>query len=406
VTTVTLPPSLLAVLTPSALPDLETVIAAGERCTNEIVQAWARAQRSGSEGEGRRFFNAYGPTETTVCASMRRCEAGEEWPFGGPPIGKPLANFQLYVVDEHLQPQPVGVPGELLVGGPSLAQGYLNRPELTAERFVQKPGFWQKPGFPSPDRVYRTGDLVRYLPDGEIEFIGRIDDQVKVRGFRIELGEIEAVLREHGSVEDAVVAARDNALIGYYIPADGRDGPELRGELREHLRQRLPEYMVPAALVAMSAFPLTPAGKIDRKALPAADASRRDATAEYVAPRTDTEAKLAAMAGELLKVERVGVADNFFELGGHSLLATQLISRIRDELKVEVPLKALFERPTVAGLAEVIDEGLQKRAAEQAKVADALAMVKGMTPEQVKALLAAKKARSASPDQSGKGTGA
>ncbi len=402
VTTVTLPPSLLTVLTPSALPDLETVIAAGERCVNEIVQAWA---------PGRKFFNAYGPTETTVCASMRRCDEHEEWSFGGPPIGKPLANFHLYVVDEHLQPQPIGVPGELLAGGPSLAQGYLNRPELTAERFIRAQDLTgldrhavAHPSGLGP-RLYRTGDLVRYLPDGEIEFIGRIDDQVKVRGFRIELGEIESVLREHPDVKDAVVAARDNTLIGYYIPTEG-DRAELRGELRAHLRQRLPEYMVPSALVAMDAFPLTPAGKIDRKSLPAADALRREAAAEYVAPRNDTEARLAAMAGELLKVERVGVEDNFFELGGHSLLATQLISRIRDELKVEVPLKALFEHPTVAGLAAVVDEALKKQAAEQAKVTDALAMVKGMTPEQVKALLAAKKARSAAPEQGGKATGA
>jgi amino acid adenylation domain-containing protein len=401
VAAVTLPPSLLTVLTPSELPDLETVIAAGERCVNEIVRAWA---------PGRRFFNAYGPTETTVCASMHRCDPEVDWPFGGPPIGKPLANFQLYVADENGQPQPIGVPGELLVGGPALAQGYLNRPELNAERFIRNPfardltgsGNLLGPGA----RLYRTGDLVRWLPDGNLEFAGRIDDQVKVRGFRIELGEIESVLREHGAVKDAVVAARENTLVGYFIPSDpSADSRARAAELRGHLRQRLPEYMVPSALVAMDAFPVTPAGKIDRKSLPAVDQARREATAEYVAPRNDTEAKLAALAGELLKVERVGVEDNFFELGGHSLLATQLISRIRDELRVEVALKALFEHPTVAGLAAVVDEELKRQAGEQAKVANTLAMVKGMTPEQVKALLAAKKAGSFSGEQRGKTTG-
>jgi amino acid adenylation domain-containing protein len=403
ITTVTLPPSLLSILSPSAagagsLPDLDTVIAAGERCVDEIVRAWA---------PGRKFFNAYGPTETTVCASMHLCDPEIDWPFGGPPIGKPLANFQLYVTSDTMQPQPIGVPGELLVGGPSLAQGYLNRPELTAERFIRNP-FVAKPGFlPASDRLYRTGDLVRWLPGGNLEFLGRIDDQVKVRGFRIELGEIESVLREHPSVVDAVVAARDNALLGYFIPADpAADSRQRAADLRSHLRARLPEYMVPSALIPMDAFPLTPAGKIDRRSLPAADQARRDAAAEYVAPRTGTEARLAAIAAQLLNLERVGVEDNFFELGGHSLLATQLISRIRDEFKVEAPLKALFEHPTVAGLAVVVDEGLKKQAAEQAKVADALAMVKGMTPEQVKALLAAKKAQAAGQGQGERGAGA
>ncbi len=438
VTTVTLPPSLLSVLSPAAvgtdaLPDLDTVIAAGERCTNEIVRAWA---------PGRAFFNAYGPTETTVCASMYRCDPAAAsfgaWPFGGPPIGKPISNFELYVVDPAagvgLQPQPIGVPGELVIGGVGLAQGYMNRPELTAERFVQSPfdrtqmtqigkdpqepnrsTSWQSTpsasasshAFPAAaDRLYRTGDLVRWLPDGAggglLEFLGRIDDQVKVRGFRIELGEIESVLREHPAVQDAVVAvvregAPGDLLAAYVIPAGEAGAPaapaELPGILRAHLRARLPEYMVPAAFVVMDAFPRSPAGKIDRKSLPAPDQARRDAAAAYVAPRTETEQKLAALVADLLNLERVGVEDDFFELGGHSLLATQLISRIREQFKVEVALKSLFERPSIAGLAEVVDADLKRHAAEVTKVADALARVKGMTPEQVKALLAAKKAQ-------------
>ncbi len=366
ITTVTLPPSLLAVLSPSELPDLDTVIAAGERCTNEIVMQWASS---------RKFFNAYGPTETTVCATMRLCHAEEEWPFGGPPIGGPIANFQCYVVDPAagaiLQPQPIGVPGELIIGGVGVAKGYLNRPELTAERFIgiedrrlkieiaprgrnlQSSIFNPQSTSTAGGRLYRTGDLVRWLPTGELEFIGRIDDQVKVRGFRIELGEIEAALREHDAVREAVVAVRSDMLVAYYIPAV--ETAPASAELRAFLRMRLPEYMTPGAFVALEAFPLSPAGKVDRRALPAPDASRREAAAAYIAPRSETEAALAAMCEDLLAVERIGMDDNFFELGGHSLLATKLIARIRDAYQVELPLRALFEKPTVAGLAEAVD---------------------------------------------------
>ncbi len=409
ITTVTLPPSLLAVLEPGDLPDLETVIAAGERCTNEIVAKWAAGHPE--PDEGRRFFNAYGPTETTVCASMFQCDPQIAWPFGGPPIGGPIANFQLYIVDDLMQPQPIGVPGELLIGGVGLAAGYLNRPELTAERFVPDPfagetrgqgdketGRGDRPISPSPHlprraRLYRTGDLARWLPDGAIEFLGRIDDQVKVRGFRIELGEIEAVLREHPAVRDAVVVARGDALAGYIIPAEG--AAPRPADLRDHLRGRLPEHMVPATFTPLDAFPLSPAGKVDRRALPAADHAQREAAAEYVAPRNATEARLAGLAADLLRLERVGVDDNFFELGGHSLLATQLISRIRDEFGVELPLRALFEHPTVAGLAGQLTAAQQAQAtqaADAAKIADALKRVQGLSPDQVKALLAAKKA--------------
>ncbi len=202
-------------------------------------------------------------------------------------------------------------------------------------------------------RLYRTGDLVRWLPTGELEFIGRIDDQVKVRGFRIELGEIEAALREHDAVREAVVAVRSDMLVAYYIPAV--ETAPASAELRAFLRMRLPEYMTPGAFVALEAFPLSPAGKVDRRALPAPDASRREAAAAYIAPRSETEAALAAMCEDLLAVERIGMDDNFFELGGHSLLATKLIARIRDAYQVELPLRALFEKPTVAGLAEAVD---------------------------------------------------
>jgi amino acid adenylation domain-containing protein len=395
ITTVTLPPSLLAVLEPSSLPELETVIAAGERCTNEIVQRWAGNLAAGS---ARRFFNAYGPTETTVCASMHLCDPAVQWPFGGPPIGRPIANFQCYVVDAFgagLQVQPMGVPGELIVGGVGVAKGYLNRPELTAERFIPRlpfvlPGRGRgEPAAAAGGPFYRTGDLVRWLPGGELEYLGRIDDQVKVRGFRIELGEIESVLREHPSVKDAVVAARGDMLVGYVIPASGaelaQDGPAaeqviaepaeprppLRDALRAHLRRRLPEYMTPAVIVELEAFPLSPAGKVDRRALPAPDQARREVAAEYVAPRTPLEESLAALCAELLEVERVGVEDNFFELGGHSLLATRLIARVRDRHSVEVPLAALFEKPTVAGLAQAVEQA-QRAPASPASQAPAI----------------------------------
>ena len=344
ITTATLPPSLLSILPEAQLPDLETLISAGEHCSGEIVARWA---------PGRQFFNAYGPTETTVCASMYLTDAEQAYP-SGPPIGGPIANFKLYVLDSHLLPVPIGVPGELFIAGAGLARGYLNRPDLTAERFIPNP-FVSEPG----QRMYRTGDLVRWLPDGTIEFLGRIDHQVKVRGFRIELGEIEAVLRSHPQVDDAVVLARtdtpgDTRLVGYVVAHEG-ESPSV-SDLRAWTRTKLPEYMVPAFVIILDGFPLTPSGKVDRKALPAPDASRPQQETPYVAPRTPAEEKLAAMAADLLGLERVGVEDNFFELGGHSLLATQFISRVRDEFGVEVPLRRLFESPTVAGIAAAVEE--------------------------------------------------
>ncbi|MFZ5918978.1 MAG: amino acid adenylation domain-containing protein [Chloroflexota bacterium] len=342
VTNVTLPPSVLRVLPVEDLPSLRTVIAAGEACTPDLVQRWA---------PGRDFFNAYGPTETTVCASIYLCDERES---AAPPIGRPIANTRLYILDAHLQPVAVGVPAELHVGGVSLAKGYLHRLELTEARFVPDP-FSDDPHA----RLYKTGDLVRYRADGNIEFLGRIDHQVKVRGFRIELGEIEAVLKQHPAVQDGAVVAREDVpggrrLVAYAVPADGVE--LATGELRNFLRQALPEYMVPATFVFLEALPLSPSGKVDRRALPAPEGVRPDLEREYVPPRTDAEHKLAGICAELLGVDRVGVYDNFFELGGHSLLATQFMSRVRQEFQIEVPLRSLFERPTVAELAQEIIE--------------------------------------------------
>ncbi len=352
ITVVTLPPSVLAVLPAEELPELKTVISAGEACTAELVARWS---------PGRDFFNAYGPTETTVCPSMYRCQ---EDMVEVPPIGQPIANTELYILDKNMQPVPVGVPGELHVGGVGLARGYLKRPEMTAEKFVPNP-FSQKAG----SRLYKTGDLVRYRADGNIEFLGRIDHQVKVRGFRIELGEIEAVLGSHPEVQDGVVVVRedvpgDKRLVAYLVPRDGSEPTP--GELRSYLKQKLPEYMVPSAFVTLEALPLSPSGKVDRGALPVPDKSRPELEQVYVAPRNEREQKLAEMCAELLGVERVGVYDNFFDLGGHSLLATQFISRLREAFRIELPLRILFESPTVAGLAEAIERTADSETVPQA----------------------------------------
>ncbi|MGZ3458805.1 MAG: amino acid adenylation domain-containing protein, partial [Archangium sp.] len=343
VTLVTLTPSVLAQQDAAGYPALETVISAGEACTPELVRKWK---------PGRRFLNEYGPTEVTVCATIDEDVRPERLT-----IGRPLPNVRVYVLDRWLRPVPEGVVGELYVGGRGLARGYLDRPELTAERFVPDPY-----GGEAGARMYRTGDLVRWLPGGELEYVGRADAQVKVRGFRIELGEIETVLVSHPGVKEGVVAAREGAggkrLVAYYV---SKEQVPTAAELRAWLKQRLPEFMVPSAFVWLEALPLTPSKKVDKKALPAPDLEA-EAGAEYVAPRTEMERVVAELWAPLLGVRRVGARDNFFELGGHSLLATQVVSRLREVLKVELPVRALFEAPTVAELArrlESMREGTQ-----------------------------------------------
>jgi len=250
-----------------------------------------------------------------------------------------------------LHPVPVGVPGELYVGGVGLARGYLNRPELTAENFIPDP-FGNEPGA----RLYKTGDLVRYLPDGNIEFLGRLDHQVKLRGFRIELGEIEAALTRHAQVREALVLLRedvagDKRLVAYVVARQAGLGA---GELRAHLKQQLPEYMLPAAFVVLPALPLTPNGKIDRNRLPAPQQENSEAQADYVASGNTVEAQLVQIWEEVLGIKPVGIHDNFFDLGGHSLLATQVLFRARDSLQIKLSLRALFECPTVFELAAYI----------------------------------------------------
>ncbi|HEY0734806.1 MAG TPA: amino acid adenylation domain-containing protein, partial [Herpetosiphonaceae bacterium] len=394
ITTVTLPPSVLAVLTPSDFPALQTVIAAGEACPANVVERWLAPVN----GRSRSFFNAYGPTETTVCATIAALGDGSRQP----PIGHAIDNLQVYVLNGALQPTPIGVPGELYVGGVGVARGYNRRPDLTAERFVPDP-FSQNPGA----RLYRTGDQARYLPNGDLEYIGRIDQQVKVRGFRIELGEIESALRRHEAVRDAVVIVReetgDKRIVAYVVENleprtqnqgnEGEAGSRTPGwhpvlgsaELRRFLLAVLPEYMIPSACVVLDALPLTPNGKVDRKALPAPDHERSQQT--YVAPRTPTEETVARILSEILVVDRVGAHDNFFELGGHSLLAMQLISRLRHAFQVELPLRVLYESATVADLALTIVQR-QAEQADSSELDEMLAELDQLSDEEVQALLA------------------
>jgi amino acid adenylation domain-containing protein len=300
------------------------------------------------------IINGYGPTESTTftcCYSIPR-ELDDN--LDSIPIGRPIGNTQVYILGADLTPVPIGVPGELYIGGDGLARGYLNRPDLTAEKFISNP-FSNDPRA----RLYKTGDLACYLPDGNIEFLGRIDDQVKIRGYRIEMGEIEAVLAEHPAVRQAVVIAREDTpgnkhLVGYVVTTDGIV-PSTH-DLRSYVGQKLPDYMVPSAYVFLAALPLTPNGKLDRKALPAPDQTRPELDDAFIAPRTPIEETIAVIWSEILKLDRVGIHDNFFHLGGHSLLATQVVSRIRNTLEIELALRMLFEAPTIEGLAEKVEQ--------------------------------------------------
>ncbi|HEX5872905.1 MAG TPA: amino acid adenylation domain-containing protein, partial [Longimicrobium sp.] len=317
-----------------------------ERCgsirrvfTSGEAVPYALVERFVQRMPGVELHDLYGPTETAVEVTYHACGID---PRGIVPIGRPTANTQVYVLDPRGEPSPVGVAGELHLGGVQVGRGYLGRPGLTAEKFVPDP--FGQPG----TRLYRTGDRARWLATGEVEYLGRVDFQVKVRGFRIEPGEIEAVLRAHPAVRQSVVLARGDTpggvrLVAYVVGTEG-DAPSADA-LRDHLRTRLPEFMVPSAFVTLDALPLNPNGKVDRKALPAPELASAEA---YVAPRTQMEAALAAILVDVLGAERVGVHDNFFALGGHSLLAMRVISRVRDATGAEVPLRALFESPTVA----------------------------------------------------------
>ena len=349
----TVPSALKELLAAAGLPQsVRTVNLAGEPLSTELVR---RLYQSGVD----KVYDLYGPSETTTYSTFALRSAA-----GKTTIGRPIANTKVYLLDAALDPVPIGVPGELYIGGAGVARGYWRRPELTAEKFLPD-SFSGKPGA----RMYRSGDLARYFADGNIEYLGRADNQVKVRGYRIELGEIEAALLRHPAIRECAVSARDeivgNAvprehpratkqLIAYLIPA----GPALPSdsELRSFLRQWLPEFMLPALFLPLSSLPLTPNGKVDRRALPAPGAELARLTDDYVAPRSAIEELIAQEWRAFLKLDRVGVHDNFFALGGHSLLAMRVLGRLSASIGAELPLRHLFERPTVAGLAEQIEE--------------------------------------------------
>jgi pristinamycin I synthase-3/4 len=323
---------------------LRDVLTCGEPLNYATHDAFRRTIRNS------RLVNQYGPTECTMVSAWFVADEGSNR-CGSVPIGRPISNARLYVLDEELAPAPIGVAGELYIGGTGLARGYLHRPGLTAERFIANP-------YGEGERLYRTGDLVRYRPEGNLEFIGRVDGQVKIRGFRIETGEVEAMLLSFGGVSQAVVVSREyepgeRRLLGYVV--GDREAIDVAA-LRTHLERSLPQYMVPSALMVLDALPLTPNGKIDRQSLPAP--AGRPELVTYVEPRTEVEAGLASIWCEVLGLDRVGAEDDFFAMGGHSLLATRVIARVRDLFGVEVALRELFSTPTLRALAQRI-EGLR-----------------------------------------------
>lgn len=349
INTAILPPSVLSILAADKLPKLQTVISAGESVPLDVVASWAN---------GRKFFNGYGPTEATVGPTIYRVDQFTK-ETTAIPIGRPLNNVKAYILDKDLNPAPPGVNGELHIGGVCLARGYHDRPDLTAEKFIPDP-FSSQPG----SRLYRTGDLARFRPDGNIEFLGRVDFQVKIRGFRIELEEIESGLKKHPAVENAIVLAKkdksgENRLVAYIVN-DHQPVPE-PDELRNFLKDKLPDYMVPSFFVPLESLPLTQSGKIDRKALPEPQDLRLSAHATYVKPGTETETLLANIWQEVLKLEKVGIHDNFFDLGGHSLSMAKVHSQFCEQVQREISIIELFKYPTIYSLAQFLQQGQDRK---------------------------------------------
>ncbi|NUM34973.1 MAG: amino acid adenylation domain-containing protein [Candidatus Brocadiae bacterium] len=340
ITHTVLTPSVLETVPYQELPELQVLIVAGEACPSNLVARWAK---------GRRFFNAYGPTESTIWATLALCQQAEEMP----PIGYPIANTQVYILNSYGKRVPIGVPGELCIGGVGVTRGYLNRPEWTSQKYIPDPFSHRK-----ESKLYRTGDLARYREDGQIEYLGRMDNQVKIRGFRIELGEIEESIRESGLVQEVAVlvrdVARDKKIIAYIVPVDGKNHVQ---EIREYISERLPRYMLPSYFVTMQALPLTPNQKLDHKALPLPDDSTLLEQKKIVLPRTPIEEMISALWCNLLGKKTIGIEESFFDLGGHSLLATQVLSRICDTFQVQIAIHNLFDCPTIESLAKAI-EGL------------------------------------------------
>jgi amino acid adenylation domain-containing protein len=356
VTRIVLVPSLLRVLLETAadlqnqLPNLKYWVSSGEALPLDLALRFLKSMPHSV------LLNLYGSSE--VAADVTCYDTQNYTSLPCIPIGRPIANTQIYLLDDQMQPVPVGVPGELYVSGDGLARGYFNRPELTAAKFVPNPFVGTRFLGPQPGaRLYKTGDWARYLSDGNIEYLGRLDHQVKLRGMRIELGEIESVLARHPAVRQAVVMARedvpgDTRLVAYVVCHEKQT--TTLDDLQSHVLKHLPNYMVPSAFVLLEALPLTPSGKIDRPALPAPDQARPELQSAFVVARTPLEETIAGIWSQVLEVEQVGIHDNFFALGGHSLLAMQVISRLRATFQVEVPLQSFLEAPTVAQLTEIL----------------------------------------------------
>ncbi len=425
VTRLVLVPSLLEAMLQygdlaARLPALALWVTSGEQLTTDLCG------RFHARVPGRTLLNLYGSSE--VAADATWYVTGGEAPGRPIPIGRPITNMQVYVLDRRMQLVPIGVPGEIYVGGEGLAEGYLDRPDLTAERFVPCPwsvvsGQLQRTTdygqLTTGNRLYRTGDLGRYRPDGQLEYLGRGDHQVKLRGMRIELGEIETVIAEHSSIRAAVVVLRGDAtgdpnLVAYVVTdqeqsyrsqepntanqelsATGNSqfsilNSQFLGELRAFLRERLPDYMVPAVFVELAAFPLTPSGKVDRKALPAPDQSSTTSAHTLVLPRTPVETVLAELWSEVLGREQIGVEDNFFDIGGHSLKATRLLNRVRETFHVNLPLRSMFQAATVATLAELVIAN-EARPGQSEKVAQLLLRIHNISPEERQRLLEQKR---------------
>jgi len=335
ITHITLPPSALAVLPWENLPSLQTIIVAGEACSPELVKKWS---------QGRNFFNGYGPTEGSVCATIAKYTSFEEKIT----IGRPIPNVQVYILDSHLQPVSIGVPGELHIGGAGLARGYLDRPDLTAEKFIEVNLLGKI------ERIYKTGDLAKWQNDGNIEFLGRIDHQIKLRGFRIELGEIEAVLLKHPAIKEVIVnlhkTENNQQLVAYVI---GELIDDLSQQLKQHLKTHLPDYMIPSQIIRLDEFPLTPNGKIDRQALPHPN---HESQSLYEAPRNKIEQQLTEIWSLIVECEKISIHDNFFDLGGHSILAIKLLNEIQKSFNQELSLTSLFQHPTIAQLAQQLSQ--------------------------------------------------
>ena len=355
------------------------VIAGGDVMRSAMVKKWQNAEICGG-----RLLNAYGPTEAIITSSIYDVPVSDDTIFrrSSMPIGKACANRKFYILDKNQQLLPYGLPGELCIGGSSLAIGYHNNPDKSNDAFINNV-------FHPGERIYRTGDKARLLPDGIVQFLGRIDDQLKIRGFRIEPEEIEKNILDNTDVYQALVISRpgpdgEKQLIAYYISKPGNSPSPI--ELRQFLKARLPEYMLPAAFMSLDEFPVTPAGKIDHSALPLPADLRDQLSTKFVAPRSETETILADIVCQVLNIEKVGVFDNFFDLGGHSMLGTQVVSRIREQLDIELPLRALFENPTVEGIALTIAE-IQASDVNEEDLNELLDELEGLNEEDINNLL-------------------